>query len=42
MAAAKALIENTSFDAKTIVEKAMDITSRICIYTNRQFTVEVL
>lgn len=39
-AAAKALIENTELDARTIVEKAMKIASEICIYTNDNIIVE--
>jgi ATP-dependent HslUV protease subunit HslV len=41
-AAAKALFKHTEMDAKTIVEESMNITSRICIYTNEQITVEEL
>jgi ATP-dependent HslUV protease subunit HslV len=39
-AAAKALMENTDLDAKTIVEKAMKIASEICIYTNDSIVIE--
>lgn len=41
-AAASALIENTDLDARNIVEKSMTIASRICIYTNQNFTYEEL
>ena len=41
-AAAKALIDNTELDAKKIVEKAMNITQAICIYTNSNITIEEL
>lgn len=41
-AAATALIENTALDARSIVEKSLAIAGEICIYTNRQITVEVL
>ncbi len=41
-AAARALVENTSLDARTIVEKALRITGEICIYTNREITIEEL
>lgn len=41
-AAAKALLEHTSLDARRIVEEAMKITSRICIYTNEYITIEEL
>ncbi|HEX4045396.1 MAG TPA: ATP-dependent protease subunit HslV [Gammaproteobacteria bacterium] len=40
--AAKALLENTELDAKTIVEKALGIAAAVCIYTNNQFTIETL
>jgi ATP-dependent HslUV protease subunit HslV len=39
LAAARALLENDDFDAKQIVEKALEITADICIYTNREITV---
>lgn len=39
-AAAKALFNNTTFSAKEIVEKAMNIASSICIYTNNNITIE--
>jgi ATP-dependent HslUV protease, peptidase subunit HslV len=41
-AAAQALMENTELDARTIVEKALAIAGDICIYTNRQITIEEL
>lgn len=41
-AAAKALIEHTSFEPKKIAEEAMKITSKICIYTNELITIEEL
>ena len=41
-AAAKALLENTKLDAKTIVEKSLGIAADICVYTNRNLTIEVL
>ena len=41
-AAAQALLDNTQLDAKTIVEKSLDIAASICIYTNRNFTIETL
>jgi ATP-dependent HslUV protease subunit HslV len=41
-AAARALMENTELDAYTICEKALGIASSICVYTNDQFTIEVL
>ncbi len=41
-AAAKALIEHTQLEPRKIVEDAMKITSRICIYTNESITLEEL
>jgi ATP-dependent HslUV protease subunit HslV len=40
--AAQALFENTNLDARTIVEKSLDIAASVCIYTNHNFTIEVL
>lgn len=42
MAAARALLENTDLSARDIAEKAMNIASDICIYTNKAFTYEEL
>lgn len=39
---ARALYENTSLSAREIVEKAMMITSDICIYTNKSIAIEEL
>ena len=41
-AAALALYENTALDARAIVEKALTIAGKICIYTNTSLTVEEL
>jgi ATP-dependent HslUV protease subunit HslV len=41
-AAARALIQNTELDARTIVEKSLNIAADICIYTNRNITIEEL
>ena len=41
-AAARALLENTELDARTIVEKALAVAADICIYTNHHLTVEEL
>jgi ATP-dependent HslUV protease, peptidase subunit HslV len=41
-AAARALLENTELDAKAIVEKALGIAADICVYTNRNLTIETL
>lgn len=40
--AAVALLENTQLDARQIVEKAMNIAGKICIYTNDSVTFEEL
>ncbi|HET6346495.1 MAG TPA: ATP-dependent protease subunit HslV [Myxococcota bacterium] len=40
MAAARALVENTALDARTIAEAAMGIASEMCIYTNTQINYE--
>ena len=41
-AAAQALMDNTELDARTVVEKALTIAAEICIYTNRNVTIEEL
>jgi ATP-dependent HslUV protease subunit HslV len=41
-AAARALIENTQLDARTIVEKGLRIAGDICVFTNNNHTIEVL
>lgn len=40
--AARALLQNTELDARTIVEKALNIAADICIYTNRNLSIEEL
>mgnify|MGYP000865798888 FL=1 len=40
MAAAKALKENTDLGAKEIAQKAIEIASQICVFTNDRITVE--
>lgn len=40
--AARALLENTSLDARTIVEKGLTIAGDICVFTNQQHTIETL
>jgi ATP-dependent HslUV protease, peptidase subunit HslV len=40
--AARALLENTDLDAHSIVEKSLNIAADICIYTNRNLTIEEL
>jgi ATP-dependent HslUV protease subunit HslV len=41
-AAARALYENTSLAAREVVEKSLGIAADICIYTNRNLTIEEL
>ncbi len=41
-AAARALIDNTELDARTITEKALNIAADICVYTNQNLTIEEL
>lgn len=40
--AATALFENTELTARDIVEKGLNIAADICIYTNRNLTIETL
>jgi ATP-dependent HslUV protease subunit HslV len=40
--AAKALLDNTEMDARSIVEKSLGIAASICIYTNNNTTIESL
>lgn len=37
--AAKAMLENTTYTAKTVVEKSLKIAAELCIYTNDSITV---
>ena len=41
-AAAKALLDHTELPADQIVKKALEIAGELCIYTNRNFTIEAL
>lgn len=41
-AAARALLDNTELDARTITEKALNIAADICVYTNQNLTIEEL
>jgi len=41
-AAARALVESTELGAREIVERALGIAADICIYTNRNLTIEEL
>ena len=40
--AARALLENTELVPRDIVTKSLEIAGDICIYTNRNFTIEAL
>ena len=40
--AARALFENTTLSAKEIVERSLGIAADVCIYTNRNLTIETL
>jgi len=42
LAAAKALVQNTTLDARAITQQAMEIAASICIYTNARITLEEL
>jgi ATP-dependent HslUV protease, peptidase subunit HslV len=42
LAAARALADTTDQDAETIVRKSLDIAADICVYTNRNLTIETL
>ncbi len=41
-AAAKALVDHSALDAKSIAEEAMKIAASICIYTNNHIIIEAL
>ena len=41
LAAARALVD-TDKDAETIVRRALDIAADICVYTNRNVTIETI
>lgn len=41
-ASALALLRNTKLSAREIVERSLEIAGQICIYTNKNFTVEEL
>jgi ATP-dependent HslUV protease subunit HslV len=41
-AAARALLDNTDLDARSIVEKGLHIAADICVYTNHNLTIEEL
>lgn len=42
LAAARAMIDRSDMDAEAVARRALDIAADICIYTNRNLTVETL
>jgi ATP-dependent HslUV protease subunit HslV len=42
LSAARALLAHTTLDARTVAEEALKIAGDVCIYTNRNITVEEL
>jgi ATP-dependent HslUV protease subunit HslV len=42
LAAARALLEGSEFDARSIVERSLGIAADICIYTNRNLVIDEL
>ena len=42
ISAAKAMLKHSDLPAKEIVKESLDIASDICIYTNKNFTIEEL
>ncbi len=42
LAAAQALMKHTPLDARSIVEESLKIAGDICIYTNKEITIEEL
>src|SRR5437660_9399460 len=42
LAAARALLESSDLDARTVVERSLSIAADICIYTNRNLVIEEL
>jgi len=42
LAAARALLESSDLDARSIVERSLNIAADICIYTNRNLVIEEL
>ncbi len=41
-AAARALVESTELDARTIVQRSLGIAADICVFTNHNLTLEAL
>ena len=42
LAAARALLDHTDYDAEKIAREAMKVAADLCVYTNDRFTVETL
>jgi ATP-dependent HslUV protease, peptidase subunit HslV len=42
LAAARALVDNSDLDARSIVERSLNIAADICIYTNRNLVIDEL
>jgi len=42
LAAARALVQNTSLSAEDIAVKALEVAASICVFTNDHITVETL
>ncbi len=42
LSGARALLDHTDFDAKTIVKESLTLAADICIYTNHHFTIKTL
>ena len=42
LSAARALIDRSDMDAEAIARRALEIAADICIYTNRNITIETL
>ena len=42
MAAARALLQHTQFSARQIATEALEVSAKICIYTNSNITIEEL
>lgn len=42
LAAARALVQHTELDARKTVEEALHIAAEICIYTNKEISIEEL
>ena len=42
LAAARALMKHTAFSAREIAAEAMDITGKLCVYTNSNISIEEL